>query len=262
MQRILGIVNLRFFYFFCLPLGSVCIMACTSKKNSNDARSLVVATCADYPPFEYYTPERSLKGFDIDLVRLIAQNLKKRVVFEVFEFSSIFAALETKRADIGISTIAITSERKKKIDFSRPYYTQKLYALFRKSDLDYFKKVFYTKNEKKIGKIFGCQMGTTMENWIQTQHPDEKCITMDENLPLVEALKSERIDVVILDGYQAKTFCRKNIQLSCLPIGNSINSYGIAFPKNSSLFKLVNEALKVLEKNGAIEKLKHKYHLD
>ncbi|WP_161630440.1 substrate-binding periplasmic protein [Holospora undulata] len=239
--------------------GILCGVGCTSKRNPATEKIFIVATCADYPPFEYYTQEKDLEGFDIELIQLVAKNLKKHVTFEVLEFGAIFAALETNRADVGISTIAITPERRKKIEFSAPYYTQRLYAIFRKEDFKQSQEEIF---RSFSGKVFGCQMGTTMEHWIKLHYPQEQCLTMDENLPLIEALKSKKVDIVILDGYQAKTLCRITPQLGCCPVGKSNSSYAIALPKNSLLLAPINAALKALEKSGELDALKRKYHLD
>ncbi|PPE03512.1 ABC transporter substrate-binding protein [Holospora curviuscula] len=249
-------MKLRFKQWKCLLLSllsieTLCIIGCTSKKNSQLSQNITVVTCADYPPFEYYTAERNLEGFDIELIQLIAKILKKKVHFEVLEFSGILAALETHRADVGIATISITQERQKQFKFSKPYYTQVLYALFRKGD-----------SKKFSGKILGCQMGTTMEDWIKIHHPKEQCVIMDENLPLVEALKAKKIDLIVLDAYQAKEFCQMNPELQRVPLGKSTSSYGIVFPKNSVLCEAVNAALEELEQSGALQKLKYKYHIE
>ena len=242
-------MGLSFLFLPLITIGTLFMTECSKK--DKDIQNITVVTCADYPPFEYYTQEKNLEGFDIELIHLIAKILKKQLQIEVLEFSGVLAALEAQRADLGISTISITPERKKQFEFSKPYYTQVLYALFRRGDSGDFSN-----------RILGCQMGTTMEDWIKTHHSKEKCIVMEENLPLVEALKSKKVDIVVLDGYQAKAFCQLNPELQCAPLGESTSSYGIAFPKNSSLRVLVNSALEELEKSGALEKLKQKYHLE
>lgn len=239
--------------FFSLVRAALCILSlssCTSKKNNTSSSTLVVATCADYPPFEYYATDGTLKGFDVELAHLIAQELKREIKFEILDFGAILAALETGKADLGISTISITPERKKRFHFSAPYHTQVLYAILRKGEaLDF------------SGKILGCQMGSTMEDWIKETHSSERYITMDENTQLIEALKSKQVDIVVLDGYQAKSFCQMNSELICLPLGISPSSYGIAFPKDTSLLESVNGVLKRLEESGTLDALKRKYSI-
>ena len=221
-----------------------------SSCKKRDAQTLVIATCADYPPFEYYAKDGSLQGFDIELVRLIAHQLRREVSFQVVDFSSVLAALETGNADLGISTISVTPERKQSFQFSDPYYKQVLCAIWSKGAEQTFS-----------GKIIGCQVGTTMEEWVKKHHGTERCVTMDENTQLVEALKSGQLNVVVIDRYQAQAFCQRHDELTYTEIGAAASDYAIACPKDSHLIDDVNRALDTLKKNGQLDALKKKYHL-
>jgi polar amino acid transport system substrate-binding protein len=65
--------------------------------------------------------DNQLVGSDIELIYRFGSYLKKEVVFSDMEFGALIAAVSTNKVDMIVSTIMITAERKKQIDFSDPY---------------------------------------------------------------------------------------------------------------------------------------------
>lgn len=63
-----------------------------------------------------------LIGSDIEMIQRFAAYLKKEVEYSDMEFGSLIAAVSTKKVDMIVSTVMITEERKKQIDFSDPYF--------------------------------------------------------------------------------------------------------------------------------------------
>ncbi|HMU91358.1 MAG TPA: ABC transporter substrate-binding protein/permease [Anaerolineales bacterium] len=63
-----------------------------------------------------------LVGSDIELAERFGAYLQKEVVFSDMEFGSLIAAVSTDKVELIVSTIMITDERKKQIDFSDPYF--------------------------------------------------------------------------------------------------------------------------------------------
>src|SRR5262249_50051276 len=143
-----------------------------------------------------------LKGFDIDLAKLIAKELGKEAVFDNMQFSSILPALTSGQVDAAISTITITRDRKKNFDFTAPYYFEGMAAVFKKDvpihDVSHL-----------AGKKLSAQLGSTMEIWLKKHAKNEEIITMDNNNEAVEALKAGHIDVVLMDGAQGAIFSAK-----------------------------------------------------
>lgn len=219
--------------------------------NGESDKPLKFAVSAEYPPFEYQK-HGELIGFDIDLARLIAKKLNKKVVFEDMQFSSILPALASGRVDAAISTITITPERQKNFDFSNPYYVDSLATVF--------KKGFSVTQETQLqGKKVACQLGTTMEIWLKKHIPAENITAMDTNNQSIEALKAGHVNVVLMDSMQAQIFSQKNDGLSYQVIGNADNGYGIAVKKGSELKDKINSAIAALQANGEIKKLQQKW---
>ncbi len=83
---------------------------------------LVVGTSADYYPFEYYTPDFRIDGFDIALIREIGQRLGMEVEIRDFAFDGLGGALELGQIDVAVAAISITTERAAQVDFSDIYF--------------------------------------------------------------------------------------------------------------------------------------------
>ena len=75
--------------------------------------------------------DNELVGFDIELTQRFAAALNRPIRFSNMEFSSLVAAVSTHKVDLIASSIFITEERQKKIDFSDAYDEQavRVYAL-------------------------------------------------------------------------------------------------------------------------------------
>lgn len=224
------------------------------KYKENQTNTLRFATSAEYPPFEYME-QGKLKGFDIEVAQGIAQVLGKEAQFENMQFSSILPALAHGYVDAAISTITITDDRQKIFDFSKPYYFESMAAVFKE-------KAPIQNTETLLQKKIACQIGTTMEIWLKKQVLKEKIITTDNNNQAIEALKAGHIEVVVMDGAQAKIFSEKNPGLSYVRIAKAEDGFGVALKKNSPLTADINHALEVLYANGQLEQLQEKWLSD
>lgn len=83
---------------------------------------LVIATDATWPPMEYVDEKsKEVIGFDIDLMKAVADAGGFTVEFKNTAWDGIFAGLAAGKYDAIISSVTITDERKKEMDFSKAY---------------------------------------------------------------------------------------------------------------------------------------------
>jgi polar amino acid transport system substrate-binding protein len=209
------------------------------------------ATCADYPPFEYLE-KGEFVGFDIDVARLIAKKLNRKATFVNMPFSAIIPALQNESADMGISTLTVTPERCRNVDFSRVYYTGRL-AVIHKSGEN------ISEAQLESRKV-ACQIGSTMQDWVRAHVPSAELVLVDTNNQVVEAIRSELVDVGVMDASQAKTFAAKT-GLEWNFLATSDEGYAVAFKQGSPLKALVDEALAELVAEGEIKKTEDKWSL-
>jgi len=90
-------------------------------ENTQANGMLVVGTSDAGLPFTAVKDNR-LVGFDIELCERFAASVGKEVKFANMDFGSLIAAVSTGKVDMISSSIYVTEERKKQIDFSDPYY--------------------------------------------------------------------------------------------------------------------------------------------
>src|SRR5204862_2929465 len=76
----------------------------------------------DYPPFNYAGPDGNPAGFNVELARLICEELKIQCTIQLRRFDTLLQALAENRADAVIASLAVTPETRQRVDFSDPYY--------------------------------------------------------------------------------------------------------------------------------------------
>jgi polar amino acid transport system substrate-binding protein len=79
-------------------------------------------TETDYPPFNYAGPDGNPQGFNIDLARMICEELKLTCTIQMRRFETLVPALNANQADAAIASITATPEMRAKVDFTDSYY--------------------------------------------------------------------------------------------------------------------------------------------
>ena len=96
-----------------------------TKDSSKAAQQLVVATNAEFAPWEYKEGNQYY-GIDMEIAKLIADELGLELVIDDMDFDSVVGAVGKQNVDIAMSGITITTERMGVINFSTPYYTESI----------------------------------------------------------------------------------------------------------------------------------------
>jgi polar amino acid transport system substrate-binding protein len=76
----------------------------------------------DYPPFNFAGPDGNPQGFNVELARMMCEELKLACTIQMRRFETLVTALNANQADAAIASIATTPEMRAKVDFSDPYY--------------------------------------------------------------------------------------------------------------------------------------------
>src|SRR5580700_11795202 len=85
-------------------------------------QSIRFLTDVDYPPFDYAGQDGNPVGFNVDLARLICDEVKVACTIQARPFDTLLDALADNRGDAVIASIAATPETRARADFSDPYY--------------------------------------------------------------------------------------------------------------------------------------------
>ena len=152
-------------------------------------------TETDYPPFNYAGPDGAPTGFNIDLARLICEELKVACTVQMRRFDTLISALNTNNGDAIIASIATTSEMRTRVDFSDPYYrTPARFVARRDSAIDDVRPEALEK--KKIAVV----AGTAHEAYLKTLFTEAELRPYPDADAARFALKRGEADLLFGDG--------------------------------------------------------------
>lgn len=216
---------------------------------------LVVGTSAGYPPYEFTTKKNGKTeyiGFEMSLAKQFAKDLGVKLEIKNMDFDSLLVALESHKIDVAIAGINITPERKKSVDFSKPYYKGTKYFLINKKNQAKYKT--YTDFK---GKTVGTENGAMEYTLIKKNIPNVKEKGLAKWSSLVIALQSHKLDGVLMDSATAQAFATANPDLYAFNSHIKIHTAGVAmaFPKGAtSLENAANQTIDQVTKKDLIQK--------
>ncbi|ACR78849.1 MULTISPECIES: basic amino acid ABC transporter substrate-binding protein [Kosmotoga] len=219
-------------------------------------KTYVVGTSADFPPFEY-VENGEFKGFDMDLIRAIADEMGFNIKIVDMSFDSLIAALVSGNLDIVIAGMTITAEREAVVDFSKPYWTADQ-SIIVKEDSDYTVTVLFGKHD------IGVQTGTTGDLWVEENLVKTKILTgkfkrYDTFVLALTDLINGNVDAIVLDSPVAERFAETR-PVKIVGIIVTGEEYGIAVREgNKELLNLINEGIQRLKENGKLGEIVEKY---
>lgn len=236
------------------------LAACGTSESNNagskndDDKVLVMATSADYPPFEYIETGKSdeIIGFDVDIAKAIAGKLGYKVQVKDMDFGGLVQSLKSGQADFVLAGMTPTEKRKRNVDFSDVYYTAQHMIISKKdSGIETL--------EDLQGKTVGVQLGSIQEDKADEINKTISITIENRNrIPdLIQELKNGRFDAVIIEDTVATGYFEKEKDLKGFTISDDPEEAGsaIAFPKNSELTEKFNKELREMKENGELQEL-------
>ena len=100
-----------------------------------DSGKLVLATSADYSPYEFHAMvdgKDTIVGFDVSIAKAIADEIGVELEVMDMDFDGLLGALNADKADIVLACMTPDEERVKNADFSELYYEDKNVVIVRK----------------------------------------------------------------------------------------------------------------------------------
>lgn len=92
---------------------------------------LIMATNAEFPPYESKTEQGEIIGIDVDIMKAVCDQLDMKLQVEDTAFDSIIASVERGMADVGVAAMTITEDRLEQVNFSKPYVKAKQVIIVR-----------------------------------------------------------------------------------------------------------------------------------
>ena len=221
-----------------------------------DSGKLVVGTCADYPPYEWHLVqdgEDKIIGFDVDIAQTIADELGVELEVIDMDFDGLIPALSTGKVDMIIAGMNPTEERKKSVDFTDIYFTQKDALVIKSEDADDIR------SEKDLKKAsLATQKATIQETYLLENFPDAEIQSVPKLNTAILYLVTGKVDAVLMVETVARRYVEENegLEIADFDVASTPNESAIAVAKDSEDFlDAVNDILDEMEDSGKIEEL-------
>jgi polar amino acid transport system substrate-binding protein len=218
-------------------------------------KQITIAIPTDFPPYGFVGTDLKPQGLDIDMAQLIATKLGVKVELVPVISANRIPYLQTKKADLVISTLGKNAEREKVIDFSSAYspffqavFAPKTLAVKAPADL--------------AGKTIGVTRGAMEDIELGKVAPSGVDIKrFEDNNATVAAFVSGQVQVIATGVSVAGTVMLKNPQLGTeykFLLKDSPNFIGVAKGEDKLRLK-VNEIIAAAKASGELDKLAQKW---
>ena len=228
---------------------------------------LTMATNAQFPPYEMYEGDK-IVGIDAEIAAEIANRLGLELVIEDMEFDSIVEAVKSGKVDIGMAGMTVTPERMEVVDFT-PSYATGIQAIIVAEDND---TITGTNDDGALvdaegnvleGLTIGVQRGTTGDLYSTWNMEEAGLATVDrysKGADAVQALRTGKVDCVIIDNQPALAFVAEVDGLKILETAYAVEDYAGAMSKdNPELYEAVCLTLAEMIEDGTVQAIVDKY---
>ncbi|MBG9981412.1 ABC transporter substrate-binding protein/permease [Facklamia sp. DSM 111018] len=234
---------------------------------SAEERTYTVGTSGLTKPLNYFNEQKELTGFEIDLLKEIDQRLKDvKFEYEISEYSSLFAGLDSGQFDLLSNNLGENPERREKFLFSLyPYVITHNVLITSKEAPDGLTM------EDMAGKSFGAvpssPLALFLEEW-NKQNPDSsvKIVYADSDpSSLIRDVYNGRLDATIYAttylndveksfGIELKAHTIQDEEKIRIP-----GSYFVYTKNNIDLRNKMDQAIAEMREDGTLSKISFKY---
>ena len=152
-------------------------------------------TETDYPPFNYAGPDGAPAGFNVDLARMICEEIQVSCTVQMRRFDTLVGALNGNNGDAVIASIAETPENRRILDFSDPYYrTPARFVSRRGVEID------EVRPQALEGKRVGVVAGTAHEAYLKTLFTEAELHPYPDEAAARAALIKGEVELLFGDG--------------------------------------------------------------
>ena len=199
-------------------------------------------------------------GIDAEIAAAIAGKLGLELQIDDMEFDSITEAVKSGKADLGLAGMTVTPDRQEEVDFTVSYATGvQVVIVTEDSAIASVDDLF----AEGASHVIGVQRNTTGDIYTTDDIEDEGLGTIDrysKGAEAVQALKTGKVDCVVIDNEPAKAFVAEVEGLKILETEYVTEDYAAAMSKdNKALYDAVNAALQELIADGTIQGIIDKY---
>lgn len=239
------------------------LIACSAEKRASSNEQLeqqpsftklVVGTQASYEPLEYVNESGNIVGIEMEILQAISEEMGVEFDIRNIGWEPVFQQVASGEIDVGVSAITITDERKKKYDFTEPYYeVTQLMIVREESNVQYLKDL----KNKKIA-VQQSTTGLQTAQLLQGEHSTN--IVAYESLPLaIEQVANGNVDGAIGDNVVISEYIKNNREQQLESVEDASfhkEHFGFMVKKgNHEVVQFLNEGIQKIKRNGTLERI-------
>lgn len=210
--------------------------------------------------------DNDLVGFDIELAKRFAASEGRGIKFSNMDFSSLISAVSSGKADIIASSIYVTDEREKQINFSNAYYQMGTNAFALKANIlsknptDPDQK--NTASKAKLlnslddikDKSIGVLLGSVHDTYAHKNYPNATVLQYKSPSDLILGVKTNKVEVGLYVNELLAERLREDQSLGFVGDVLEIHPVAYGFNKNNSeLREKFNKFFKELKESGVYD---------
>lgn len=247
-----------------LAAAAAIMTGCSGKESSSEAGGdsqeqevLTVAMELAYPPFETKDEQGNPSGVSVDFMKDFGEYIGKEIRIENISFDGLIPSLQTGKADMVMSSMTITEERKETVDFSDPYANALLAVLTNKDS-----QITSVDDLNQEGKKVAVKTGSTGYLYAQEHLKNAEIIALQDESACVMEVSQGKADGFIYDQLTIYRNWQNNLDTTnavFIPF-QDVEPWGIAVKKdNTELLDQLNEFIETYREDGGFEELTEKY---
>ncbi|GAA0590837.1 cystine ABC transporter substrate-binding lipoprotein TcyA [Virgibacillus siamensis] len=211
---------------------------------------LTVGTEGTYAPFTFHNSQDKLTGYDVEVIREVAERMGFEVEFMETKWDAMFAGLNSERFDVIANQVGINKERKANYDFSIPYtYTSAVVVTPKDNNsVDSFDDIKGKKSAQSLTSNF---------EKIAEEHGAE-IVNVKGLAQSIELIKQGRVDLTVNDRLAVLDYIQKQggEQIKIAAKQDDATKTAFTFNKgNEKLVNAVNKQLKAMKEDGTLKKI-------
>ena len=207
------------------------------------------------PPFGMTDDKMQPSGSDVDTARLLAQDLGVQLDIVTTTGPTRIPSLQTNKADLVVSTLSITPDRAKVIDFSIPYADHP-------SVVGALKGLAISSYADLAGKKVAVVRGTTQDTDLTREAKGAQLVRYEDDATMALAFASGQVDILATARSLLPAISKKNpARTAESRITMQTNYLAVGMRKDEPKLKAwVNDWVKTNLQNGKLGAIYKKWH--
>lgn len=250
-------ISLLLVFALLVTLFTACGNTQEETTEQKDGEELVVAMELAYPPFETKDENGDPSGVSVDFSKAFGEYIGRDVRIENISWDGLIPSLQTGKADMVISSMTITEERKESVDFSDPYANAMLAILANKDS-----GIESVDDLNQAGKKIAVKTGSTGYIYAQKHLTNAEVVGLPDESACVTEVAQGKADGFIYDQLTIYRNWKNNEDTTTavfIPF-QDVEKWGVAVQKgDTELLNQLNEFIAKYREEGGFDQLTEKY---